>query len=109
MANAETNLQAEIMLALSEDGHTPLRNNTGAFQDKSGRLVRYGVGGKGGPDLWVVCKDGMACGIEVKTSKGRVRPEQEAFMRMLRSKGARAGIARSIDDALAIARGEIRD
>ena len=105
MANAETVLQAEIMLALSQDGHVPLRNNTGAMQDKTGRLVRFGVGGKGGPDLWVICRDGMACGIEVKTPKGKVRPEQEAFLAMVRSKGGRAGIARSVEEALAIASG----
>lgn len=106
MANAETVLQAEIMLALSQAGHVPLRNNTGAMQDKTGRLVRFGVGGKGGPDLWVICRDGMACGIEVKTPKGRVRPEQEAFLAMVRSKGGRAGVARSVSDALKIANGD---
>ena len=107
MANAETNLTAEIMLALSKDGHTPFRNNTGAYLDKTGRMVRYGVGGKGGPDLWVICSDGVACGIEVKTPTGRVRPEQEAFLSMARSKGARAGVARSVQDALDIARGVV--
>lgn len=103
MANAETVLQAEIMLALSKDGHTPFRNNTGAFQDKTGRMVRYGVGGRGGPDLWVICSDGIVGAIEVKTPTGRVRPEQTAFLEMVRSKGGRAGIARSVDDALKIA------
>lgn len=105
MANAETNLQAAIMMALSEDGHTPFRNNTGAYFDKTGRMVRYGVGGNGGPDLWVVCRDGIACGIEVKTPKGRVGPEQEAFIEWLKSRGGRAGVARSVEDALRIANG----
>ena len=105
MANEETNLQAEIMLALSADGHVPLRNNTGAFKDKNGRYVKFGVGGKGGPDLWVICNDGMACAIEVKTHKGRVRTEQESFLSMVRAKGGRAGIARSVEDALRIAKG----
>lgn len=109
MANAETNLQAIIMMALSEAGHTPLRNNTGAYLDKTGRMVRYGVGGKGGPDLWVVCRDGIACGIEVKTKTGKVRPEQAAFIKWLRSRGGRAGIARSAEDAIKIARGDICD
>ena len=103
MANAETNLQAQIMMALSDAGHTPFRNNTGAFKDKSGRLVRYGVGGKGGPDLWVICKDGIACGIEVKTATGRLSKEQENFLSWIRSKGGRSGVARSVADALAIA------
>lgn len=110
MANAETNLQAQIMLALSENGCKVFRNNTGAFMDdKSKRLVRYGVGGKGGPDLWGICPDGVALCVEVKTPTGRVRPEQVAFIAMARNAKARAGIARSVEDALAIVSGEIRD
>lgn len=107
MANAETNLQAQIMLALSEAGAKVFRNNTGAYMDeKSKRLVRYGVGGKGGPDLWGICTDGIALAVEVKTPTGRARPEQLLFLEMARKAGARAGIARSVDDALAILRGE---
>lgn len=107
MANAETNLQAEIMLALSKAGCKVFRNNTGAFMDeKSGRLIRYGVGGKGGPDLWGICHDGLALAVEVKTATGRVRPEQLQFIDMAKKAGARAGIARSVEDALKIARGE---
>lgn len=110
MANAETNLQARIMMALSEAGCRVFRNNTGAFMDeKSKRLVRYGVGGKGGPDLWGIAPDGKALGVEVKTPTGRVRPEQIAFIQMIRIAGGYAGIARSVEDAIAIARGEIRD
>ena len=105
MANPETVLQQKIMLALSEAGHVPLRNNTGAMQDMTGRLVRFGVGGKGGADLWVICKGGIVGAIEVKTPTGRVRPEQEAFLEMVRSNGGRAGVARSVDDALRIANG----
>ena len=110
MANAETNLQAEIMIALSGIGAKVFRNNTGAYKcEKTGRLVRYGVGGKGGPDLWGICPDGIALCVEVKTPTGRVRPEQVLFIAMARKSGARAGIARSVEDALAIVNGEIRD
>jgi len=103
MANSETNLQAEIMLALSNAGCKVFRNNTGAYLDKTGRLVRYGVGGKGGPDLWGICKDGISLAVEVKTPKGRVAPEQLAFIDMVNKAGGRAGIARSVDDAMKIA------
>lgn len=105
MSNPETNLQARIMLALSEAGHTPFRNNTGGFKDKNGRWVRYGVGGKGGSDLWVICKDGIVGAIEVKTATGRVSQDQQRFIDMVRSKGGRAGVARSVEDALRIANG----
>ena len=43
--------------------------------------------------------------IEVKTSTGRVRPEQQNFLDVMRSAGARSGVARSPEDAVRIARG----
>lgn len=46
-------------------------------------------------------------GIEVKTPTGRIRPEQQHFIDFMRSIGARAGIARSIEQAVNIARGTI--
>ena len=43
--------------------------------------------------------------IEVKTGTGRVRPEQQNFLDVMRSAGARSGVARSPEDAVRIARG----
>lgn len=42
--------------------------------------------------------------IEMKTAKGRVDPGQRDFVDMLIGRGAYAGIARSVDDAIRILR-----
>ena len=40
--------------------------------------------------------------IEVKAKSGRVTDEQKAFIAMCQERGALAGIARTVDDALGI-------
>lgn len=108
MANAETNIQARIMLALSESGCLIWRNNSGAWRDpKTGRVVRYGVGGKGASDLLGVAPDGRFLAVEVKVPGGRVKPEQEAFCAAVRRAGGRAGVARSVEEAIDIALGVV--
>ena len=47
----------------------------------------------------------VATFIEVKTPTGRVRPEQDKFLAIMRASGALAGIARSSGDALKIING----
>lgn len=37
--------------------------------------------------------------IEVKTSKGRVSPDQQKFIEMIQSMGGIAGVARSVEEA----------
>lgn len=108
MHSSEANIQQLIRLALAEAGHVVFRNNVGAYKDpKSGRLISYGVGGKGGSDLIGWTKDGVFLAIEVKAEKGRVRPEQTQFIVAARAKGCYAGVARSADDAVRIANGEV--
>lgn len=92
-----------IMISLSENNCLIFRNNVGAWTDKNGRLIRYGVGGKGGSDILGVAPDGKFLAVEVKTATGRVRPEQETFIAAVRRAGGRAGVARSVADALKIA------
>jgi hypothetical protein len=52
-------------------------------------------------------KLGVAGFIEVKTDTGIVSSDQINFLKRMRELGARAGIARSVSDAVAIARGEL--
>lgn len=103
MLKSEANILNEVMIALSQAGCLIWRNNVGAWKDPSGRVVRYGVGGKGGSDLLGIAPDGRFLAIETKTAKGRVRPEQETFIAAVKRAGGRAGIARSVEDALKIA------
>lgn len=45
-------------------------------------------------------------GIEVKSAQGKVRPEQQTFIDAATAAGARVGVARSVEQAEAILRGE---
>lgn len=50
-------------------------------------------------DLFGVASGGRAVFIEVKSPTGRLRPEQENFLRQMVKMGAYAGVARCIEDA----------
>lgn len=90
------------------------RNNSGSLPDpRTGRYVQFGVGNPGGSDLIgyrkvtvtpeMVGQDvAVFAAVEVKTARGRVRPEQQRFVDHIRSAGGIAGIARSVDEARGI-------
>ena len=104
MTRSEANIQNDIMIALSKAGATVFRNNTGALQDKTGRLVRYGLC-KGSSDIIGICPDGRFLAVEVKKNTGRAAEDQLRFIEAVRAKGGRAGVARSVEDALRILEG----
>lgn len=106
---SEANIQNEILIALSEAGCVVWRQNTGAYKDpKTGRLIRYGLC-VGSSDIIGISPDGRFLAVEVKKLGGSVRKGQPEFIRAVRKAGGLAGIARSVDDALAILSGEIKD
>lgn len=90
------------------------RNNSGSLPDpRTGRYVQFGVGNPGGSDLIgyrrvtvtpeMVGQDvAVFTAVEVKTARGRVRPEQQRFIDHIRNAGGIAGIARSVDEARGI-------
>lgn len=92
------------------------RNNVGKLPDPTtGRWVEFGVGGKGGGDLlgWrtitvtpemVGQQVAVFTSIEVKAPSGRLRPEQEQWLKVVRGAGGIAGVARSVEDAEALVR-----
>lgn len=111
MAASETHLQQEIRLALGKRSDLRLyRNNCGSLPDpRTGRPVQFGLA-RGSADLigWrtiTITPDmvgrqlAVFTSIEVKTERGRVRPEQHAWQAAVTSAGGIAGIARSIQDA----------
>lgn len=109
MAQAERVLQNKIILALSKEGCLIWNNDTGAVKDaRTGRYIKYGLA-VGSADLVGVCPDGVALFCEVKTATGRASQEQRNFIAACRRNNARAGIARSVEDALRIMKGEIFD
>ena len=111
MANAETELQQRIRLALGTRSDLRLfRNQVGQLPDpRTGRPVQFGLA-RGSADLigWriITITPGMVgsqlavfTSIEVKTPTGRIRPEQHAWMAAVSGAGGIAGIARSVQDA----------
>lgn len=114
MSKPEIAIQNEIRTALAEAGTMNFRNNCGALKDREGRLVRYGLH-VGSSDIIGIKKIkitpemvgqeiGQFIAIEVKTEKGKATQAQENFIRMVRKHGGIAGVARSVEEALAIIR-----
>lgn len=97
-----------VMVALSEDGHFVARANVGLFYTQDGRPVRSGLP-VGFSDLFGHrAGDARAFYLEVKTATGRASPEQLAFIAAMQKRGALAGVARSVSDALDIVSGRSR-
>jgi len=106
-------IQNNIMLAISNAGCTIFRNNCGVHKTEDGRFIRYGVANPGGSDLvgWTpvtITPDmvghtvAVFTGVEVKTAKGRPTNAQRDFLAAINAAGGIGGIARSVDDALAL-------
>lgn len=64
---------------------------------------------KGFSDLLFVGSDGRVAFIECKDDKGTLRPEQERFLKLMKSYGHRAGVVRSPEEALMLINGKGRD
>ena len=114
MANAETQLQQQIRLALGTRPDARLfRNSVGSLPDpRTGRLVTFGLA-RGSADLigWrsvVVTPDmvgrrlAVFCSIEIKTPTGRQRADQQAWLIAVQGAGGIAGVARSVEQAVAL-------
>lgn len=104
----EHDLMNSIMLAVSEAGHKIFRINVGEgflsrhYAGDDARWFKTGVP-KGYSDL-SGCNGhtGTAVYIEVKTPKGKLTESQCLFLLSMLQCGANAGIAHSVDEALAI-------
>ena len=105
VSKSEANIMNDCMIALSQAGCLIWRNNTGVLKDKTGRPIKFGLC-KGGSDLIGIAKDGKFLAVECKTATGRIRPEQLTFIAAVQKAGGRAGVARSVEDALRIANGD---
>ena len=97
----ESLIQNQIRVALSKAGHTVFRINVGKVKMQNGRWFETGAP-KGFSDLFGFRPDGRIFFIEVKNETGRVRPEQKKFIEQMQSRGALAGVARSVEDAMEI-------
>ncbi|TFH47679.1 MAG: VRR-NUC domain-containing protein, partial [Lysobacterales bacterium] len=86
------------------------RNNVGAYQDKEGNWVRYGLGGKGASDLigWkqiaITPEDvgrtiAQFLAVEVKQTGKKLTKDQQQFGNMVSSAGGIFGVAHSPEEA----------
>lgn len=118
---SEHDIQSEIRLALSEEGYFTERINVGSgylidkllmerikrqcpqLRAELERVPYFSTGAvKGRSDLSAI-KDGKISFIEVKNDKGKPSAEQLNFIKQMQTRyGCRAGIARSVEDALEI-------
>ena len=98
---SEQQIQNEILLAASNAGHRLWRANAGKIQTVHGGWIKLFP--KGFPDTVGYRKgDGKFIAIEVKTPKGKLRPEQEKFKEFAETQPIIYGIARSVEEALEI-------
>ena len=102
---SEARIQNEIRIALSQAGYVVFRSNVGKVKLEDGRYFDTGLP-KGHSDLYGFRPDGQIFYIEVKDHRGRLRKEQVTFLDTMKKRGALTGVARSVEDALRIAKGE---
>lgn len=98
---SEHDIQNAIRMELAKRGILCFRTNVGKVRMADGRYFDTGLP-KGFSDLFGFRPDGQIFFIEVKNKTGRVRPEQVKFIEMVKKKGAIAGVARSVEEALKI-------
>ena len=126
MVKTEHDIQSEIRLALSEQGYFTERINVGsgylidrklmerikslcpALRSELNKVPYFNTGAvKGRSDLSAI-KDGRISFVEVKTEVGKPTAEQLNFIKQMQTRyGCRAGIARSVEEALEIVEGDV--
>lgn len=73
------------------------RVNSGAAK-VGGRFIRFGW--PGCPDVLGQLTDGRLLGVEVKASKGKLRPEQAVFLERINQAGGVGFVARDCRDVI---------
>lgn len=104
MGKRETKIQNDSMVALSAAGHYVERIQSGLFLTEYGGRVRIGFNGRADTSGFRK-EDARAFFIEFKTEDSKGTADQIRFVTKMRQRGALAGFARSVDEALAIVGG----
>ena len=99
MADNESRLVYECMRELGKHGHV-VRCNAGNARLPDGRLFR-GMP-KGWCDIMLFLPGGKACFIECKVGRNRLSKEQEKLLQRMCGLGFTAGVARSVNEAMAL-------
>ena len=106
---SEHAIQNEIRMALGNHDCFVFRANVGKVKTQDGRWFNTGLP-PGFPDLFGFKKsNGKIFFIEVKNEKGRLREVQQRFAKnVLKPSSVIYGVARSVEDALAIIDDELK-
>lgn len=99
---SEIDLQQQIRVALGRERDLVLWRNTAgvAVHMSSNTTQRFGLC-KGASDLIGIGPGGRFFALEVKSPRGRISPEQQLFLELVRHRGGFAAIVRSVEDAYA--------
>lgn len=99
---SEAQILHAILLALGSRPELRIfRNNVGLARDpNSGQHLRFGLVAGASDLLGLVKPRGRFLALEVKSEKGRVRPEQQAFIDMVNNMGGVGRVVRSVEQAL---------
>lgn len=97
----EHRLMDDIRLELSKHGAAVFRANVGVMRTPDGRYVNTGIP-KGFSDLFGVLPNGRAFFIECKVKPNKPTPEQINFISAMQARGAYAGVAYSVEEAVQI-------
>jgi len=101
--NEETSIQKNVLRALRAVGIMAWRANPIAPPLRFGDRIVYrsnATGATGVSDLIGVCPGGRFIAVEVKSSKGKLRPKQALFLDAVTRLGGIAVLARSTDDVV---------
>ena len=101
MKTPEGRIKSAILRYLERRGFFAWNNATGCVRIATDRWIHFGK--KGSSDIIGVLPDGKFLAIETKSIKGRLSPEQKAFIEKVRGLGGVAILARSLrelDEAL---------
>lgn len=99
--NQETELQNRIIVALCENGCVARNHTVGQFYTKYGGTVNIGHHGES-DIMGHRISDGRAIYLEIKLPGEHPREDQKKFLRAMANTGAIAGVAHSVEEALAI-------
>lgn len=99
----ETQVQNAICEYLTVKKHFFWRQNVmgryNSSRDVHYRMPKYSMVGI--PDI-ILIKNGLFIGLEVKTEKGKISPNQAEFEELCNKAGGEYHIVRSIDDVVAL-------
>lgn len=98
---SEALILRQIQLALGSRPEVRLfRNSVGLARDSTtGQHLRFGLVAGASDLIGIVKPRGRFFALEVKSEKGRLRPEQQAFLDMINNMGGIGRVVRSVVEA----------